>query len=1220
MRTIIAFIISIVCSINTFASDSDSLSYRVFNIGNTADIENTEAYSLALKKLISSKNTPALLIINGDLIKKSKSIYLGSDSLKIFKILSILSTIDNAQIIVVPGDRDWNNSKKNGLKKVKKIENLVEHGYFKNVKWILDNGCPGPEVIALDSTLLLMTINTQWWNHPHDKPTSVDGKCDIITKKDFIIEFENALAETENKNLIIAGHFPLMEQSAPTACDYLIPLPIVGSFLASYHQNIGGTKDIVNERFNTIRKKMLKIMSVRSGAIYLSGHNRNTQILKENENYFINNGLPESSKNTSKIKTALYTNTQPSITEIAYHVNGNIVSHNYNYISASFEIDIDIPLYKSLTNTNQSISGIPINYLNSSLIKDSTPLESTLDEDYRITNAHDYSASLLKRIFMGAHYRKSWNAHIKVPILNMDTTKGGLIAYDRGGGHQTTAVKMFGNDGYAYTFRSVNKDATRTLISGLKNTVVASFLQDNVSKQHPYGGLIVAKLLDNTNILHANSELYILPNSNKLVAFKNYKGLLGTLEDHQKNPEKVKNAFANADKILQSHQLNKKLYENYNHKIDDHNYTRARVFDILVGDHGKHQDNWKWAGFKNDTVTTYSPIPRDRDLVFIQWDGILTWIADRKWAFEAGEHFGYKINDVKSLMWVARHSDRFLTNEMDKNDWIEASNYIQAQLTDSIINAALKSLPPEIYNLSGVEIEAKLKARIKDLDEYSLQYYKLLAKQVDVTGTNKEEYFDVHRNSNQTVEVSIFSIKENSDTLKGSKLLYHRIFNPDETKEIRLYGLGGKDVFNITGATDKSIKIIVVGGNGADVISDYSSVKKRGKQTKIYERHHNSSIYLGTEAKSINTWNSDLYDFQPTAFEYNRYLPFFSLNYSGDNGFGTGTSATFTKKEKFGNVDYSSKHKLSMDISTEKNNIFKYTSRYHHIIHKWDIQFRGLIANHNDFTNFFGIGNNSVKNDSLFTAKYYKTTYNSYSANISVIRDFWKKSSLTVSSEMQHNVSQIGKNTIAFSNPEINSPITFGTDDNTIFIAGAHLEIDFRDRKNLPEKGIRVYSDFKNGHILNNSTSNYTILSGGLEHYFTAHIPSPITFGIKGGGSISDGEIPFYNLTYLGNGNNLRGFKQNRFTGKSTIFINTELRVQLVDFASIFIPMRFGVKGFYDSGRVFSGIDTSTKWHNGYGGGIYWVFLNENYTFNASIAHSEEESNLFLFSIGKSFN
>ena len=66
--------------------------------------------------------------------------------------------------------------------------------------------------------------------------------------------------------------------------------------------------------------------------------------------------------------------------------------------------------------------------------------------------------------------------------------------------------------------------------------------------------------------------------------------------------------------------------------------------------------------------------------------------------------------------------------------------------------------------------------------------------------------------------------------------------------------------------------------------------------------------------------------------------------------------------------------------------------------------------------------------------------------------------------------------------------------------------------------------------------------------------------------------------------------------------------------------MKFGVKGFYDSGRVFSGIDTSHKWHNGYGGGIYWVFLNENYTFNASIAHSEEESNLFLFSIGKSFN
>ena len=73
-----------------------------------------------------------------------------------------------------------------------------------------------------------------------------------------IIEFENALSKSEDKNLIIAGHFPLVIQSKPSFKDFILPFPIVGSFTSSFHQNIGGSEDIVNELFNPIRKKLLK--------------------------------------------------------------------------------------------------------------------------------------------------------------------------------------------------------------------------------------------------------------------------------------------------------------------------------------------------------------------------------------------------------------------------------------------------------------------------------------------------------------------------------------------------------------------------------------------------------------------------------------------------------------------------------------------------------------------------------------------------------------------------------------------------------------------------------------------------------------------------------------------------------------------------------------------------------------------------------------------------
>ena len=66
--------------------------------------------------------------------------------------------------------------------------------------------------------------------------------------------------------------------------------------------------------------------------------------------------------------------------------------------------------------------------------------------------------------------------------------------------------------------------------------------------------------------------------------------------------------------------------------------------------------------------------------------------------------------------------------------------------------------------------------------------------------------------------------------------------------------------------------------------------------------------------------------------------------------------------------------------------------------------------------------------------------------------------------------------------------------------------------------------------------------------------------------------------------------------------------------------MKMGIKGFYDVGRVYSDYDINNQWHNGYGAGFYWLFLDEQFTINLSIARSEEEKNFMMFSLGKAFN
>ena len=39
-------------------------------------------------------------------------------------------------------------------------------------------------------------------------------------------------------------------------------------------------------------------------------------------------------------------------------------------------------------------------------------------------------------------------------------------------------------------------------------------------------------------------------------------------------------------------------------------FVRARVFDLWIGDWSKHEDNWKWAGYKDQerrSISSDSP-------------------------------------------------------------------------------------------------------------------------------------------------------------------------------------------------------------------------------------------------------------------------------------------------------------------------------------------------------------------------------------------------------------------------------------------------------------------------------------------------------------------------------------------------------------------------------------------------------------------------------------
>jgi hypothetical protein len=739
-------------------------------------------------------------------------------------------------------------------------------------------------------------------------------------------------------------------------------------------------------------------------------------------------------------------------------------------------------------------------------------------------------------------------------------------------------------------------------------------MRDQTSTQSPYGAMAVAALLDEIDILHATPKLYLLPDDPKLGAFqKRYGNLLGMLEDNPSKPNDAGEVFGGADKIYQSNKLYKKLYESRKNRIDEKEFIKARVFDMLIGDWSKHEDNWKWARYDKEDGYYFRPIPRDRDHTFSLQDGIIPWIANRSWAIKNIETFSYdlKKKELRSLMYQAIHMDRFLSTSGTREDWLAAARSIQENISEEEIDQTVLKMPLEIQETSGRTIAKKLKSRIKHLEKYAGWYYDYLAEYVDVIGSNKAEYFEISRMDNGNVNLKIFNEKKNK---KGNKLYYERTFYPKETKELRIYGLGGDDIFDIKGDGKSKIVIRVLGNSGDDLFKDEAKSSKT--KTLIYDKGKGTKLEVGKGSKVVNHWNKKIYDYDRTAFDYNWNTPILGMSYNNFNGLSLKLGTTFLR-QKFGKKDYGSTHSIYGTASTKKNFAANYAARFHHVLKNWDIPFEIDFARPEFRNNFFGIGNNTTNKEEKQDVDFYRFSRNKFSIETGVGKQFWKNSSLDF---------LVGYETSKFDDPG-NSILS---EETTLFGANTTIEevplkakaiIDFRDQSGFPYNGILWLLDYRFGTIVEGvpETTTYGVAASSIEYYISSKHQNPITLGVRFGGAVSHGDVPFYHLPNIGGASGLRGFIGERFTGESSLYFNSEIRWQLFQRYTSFVPIKFGLKAFYDTGRVYSDLDDAndTKWHAGYGAGIFIVPLNEAVSISLQVGFSEEERFFPVISFGR---
>ncbi len=801
----------------------------------------------------------------------------------------------------------------------------------------------------------------------------------------------------------------------------------------------------------------------------------------------------------------------------------------------------------------------------------------------RVTPGIEYDAGWLHRLLAGAHWRDVWTTEFSAEILDLDLFAGGLTPTKKGGSLQTLNLRLLGNDGREYKFRSLNKDGRRTLPPELQNSFVGDVFQDQISIGNPMASVVVPPLLNAVGVLNAEPRIVVMPSSERLKEFeKEFAGVLGTIEEHPKAGKNNDAGFKSADEIIDGFEIFEKLNEDNDERIDEVEFLKARLMDVLLGDRDRHADQYRWAGYKRDGKRVWLPIPRDRDFAFGRYDGLFPWASGLFVHSAVG--FGESYPSILELTWIGRHLDRRFLGSLDKPIWDSVTAFIKSTLTDSLLLNALRNMPPEMFQVGGEKMFTMLKARRDNLNDAANEFYELLADVVDVYGSDKPERVEIRFPDNPAsgeIEVAVYK-------KKSSALLFKRRFSSDETSEVRIHLLGGDDIVMTEGKGNSRIRIRVLRGEGNDQLIERSE----NARIKWYDAPADTSLEENVPEPKLED-----------RYRIVRTLPLVSFN--SDDGIILGATSNITQ-HAFRADPYA--HAFSLD------------ARYGPQENRYDAQFladsytmiRGaraellFKAGNLARANFYGIGNETPFSDSLDDADHYETRYHAVRIEPSVNVQMSKPLVFRVGAMYEYSSARV----VAKSFLDQTKP--YGLDVRSTIAATAGFTFEGRDVPIAPTKGafVQVGGSFYPSAFNNDFT--FGKISGDVRAYVPAKILTDIVFAFHAGGEKTFGTYPYHKASSIGGVSTIRGFARDRFAGDASLFGQAELRAELGR-ANLFVPGRLGFSLFGDAGRVFVKGERSRQWHSGFGGGLWFNVLNQ-FVLNVSAAGSTEGMRVYVAS------
>lgn len=1207
------------------------LDYQVYLIGNAGNSPdgNTAPTLRALEKTLKTASENSAVIFLGDNaafkgLPDERHPNRESAERNLKAQLDIVKDY-KGEVFFLPGNRDWGYD---GVDAVRRQEEYIEDYLDRGNIFLPDDGCSGPEDVELTDKFGIVAFDSQWFLSDWDDQPELNEECDIRNKEVFFMELRDAIRDFRGKNVLLVAHhpiyshgrfggkyswkehlFPLSTMNPPR----FIPMPVVGTLAAWFKSATATRQDLSHPVYKEYIDVVDDVMDYYDRTIMAASHERNLQLEVDDEIVQIISG-----GGSEKSPISLGRNTP-----FAYGGLGYSTLKVYD----DGEIWVEFFEVKESKNRQSEIPNATLIYRQK--LKDPLPTieELTPDEFPEYEKGLDsIEVSVLDRgdiwdmnhFMWGELWTEEYYKDIKVPVLDMATFDGGVSAFKRGGGFQTKSVRLQAlTKNRVWQMRSLKKSAER-LFYPLNKTFVREILKYQFTAGNPYGAFVIPDLAAPAGILHTNLTLYYVPKQPNLNRFNNIGGELYMVEERpdedywNDSPD-----FGYPDEIISTFKVLEERMESDKAVIDQKLYLRSRLFDNLIGDWDRHQDQWRWAEKKieGSDKKLYQPIPRDRDQVFANYGGVILQVGRLVAPFiKASNPYDDDISkwESKWLNFQARDLDRAFLNELNWKDWEKEIAHLRANLSDRIIENALSTLPDTLYESMAPNIIHSLKSRRDNLAQSARWFYEFLNETVRVIGTQQENLFLIERLNDLQTKVTIYEIADDGE----QQLIYQRILDNQITKEIELYGLEGDDEFRVIGEAKNSPIVRLIGGVDEDRFYDESKVSGLTRKTKVYDDFHEDNRVEGngeTEDQRSNRKDLNSYGFWHET-KFNRALPLPIFGFNPDDGVYLGASVKFFrygfKRETL--------HTLSAKFATSTNAFgIYYTGDFQDIWERRDF-YLDIVAESPQYTNnFFGLGNESQRNFDDPQNEYYRVRREKYSI-FPAIKERTDAGTFFVFGPLAEMI-KIKKTENRFLSSDATNirPEVFDYQ----YFGGAKMIFNYNNVDNQwnPERGFRFKSQVLWKANLNNFDRNYAQIKSSVTLYLPLGIHDRLLLATRVGGSHNFGTFDFFQASYLGGDSNLRGFGSERFAGRTAFYHNNELRISVIhkDSEKNHLPMTFGIAPAFDYGRVWSDEEESSTWHYGYGGSI-WVAPLDYVAISIGMMQSEEQKR-FTVTLGFDF-